>query len=260
MPRSDAQHDADNRVGLLISVRDADEALLALNGGADFIDIKEPSRGSLGAADPAAVAAIVAAIDARAPISIAAGELLEWSPTTAPALMAALDGIPALVKFGLAGCESVSDLRNCWQFAISQLGDDIRPVAVVYADWHAAAAPSPEEVLAMASDANCPALLIDTWNKSHGTLFAHWPLDQIASFVDEVRKSGMLAVLAGSLDGTCLETALACRPDLIAVRGAVCDHSRAGRILLSRVQSIRAVIEGHTSGDKLLSSSGAFSR
>src|SRR4029077_20750862 len=104
----------------------------------------------LGAADPAAIAAIVVAIDKRAPISVAAGELLEWSPTIAPALVAALNGHPTLFKFGLAGCESVGDWPNRWQFAISKLGDDIRPVAVVYADWRSAAAPPPEDILATA--------------------------------------------------------------------------------------------------------------
>ena len=38
---------------LLVSVRSAAEAEVALGAGADLIDVKEPSRGSLGAADPA---------------------------------------------------------------------------------------------------------------------------------------------------------------------------------------------------------------
>ncbi len=38
---------------LLVSVRSAAEAEIALSAGADLIDVKEPSRGSLGAADPA---------------------------------------------------------------------------------------------------------------------------------------------------------------------------------------------------------------
>ena len=34
--------------GLLVSVRSAEEAEIALAGGANLIDIKEPSRGALG--------------------------------------------------------------------------------------------------------------------------------------------------------------------------------------------------------------------
>ncbi|MFM7835691.1 MAG: (5-formylfuran-3-yl)methyl phosphate synthase, partial [Planctomycetaceae bacterium] len=35
-------------VRLLVSVRSADEAVVAATGGADIIDIKEPRHGSLG--------------------------------------------------------------------------------------------------------------------------------------------------------------------------------------------------------------------
>ena len=36
--------------GLLVSVRNVEEALAALEGGASLIDVKEPSRGPLGRA------------------------------------------------------------------------------------------------------------------------------------------------------------------------------------------------------------------
>ena len=36
--------------GLLVSVRSASEARVALAAGVDVIDVKEPNRGSLGAA------------------------------------------------------------------------------------------------------------------------------------------------------------------------------------------------------------------
>ena len=41
------------RSRLLVSVRSAAEAEIALHGGADLIDVKEPTRGSLGRADGA---------------------------------------------------------------------------------------------------------------------------------------------------------------------------------------------------------------
>ena len=44
---------------LLVSVRSADEALVAARGGVDFIDAKEPSRGALGDLPIADVRAIV---------------------------------------------------------------------------------------------------------------------------------------------------------------------------------------------------------
>ena len=49
--------------GLLVSVRNVTEALTALEAGADVIDVKEPTRGSLGAADSATLAAIAQAVE-----------------------------------------------------------------------------------------------------------------------------------------------------------------------------------------------------
>src|SRR6185295_1310002 len=60
---------------MLASVRSLDEALVALEGGADLIDLKEPSRGALGALDHAAVRICVRAIDGRRPVSATIGDL-----------------------------------------------------------------------------------------------------------------------------------------------------------------------------------------
>ena len=47
---------------LLVSVRDAAEALFAVAAGADLIDVKEPSRGPLGAPDRQTLDAVLAAV------------------------------------------------------------------------------------------------------------------------------------------------------------------------------------------------------
>jgi (5-formylfuran-3-yl)methyl phosphate synthase len=60
---------------LLVSVRSAAEAEAALEGGASLIDVKEPSRGSLGRADEAVVRAVVQTVAGRRPVSAALGEL-----------------------------------------------------------------------------------------------------------------------------------------------------------------------------------------
>jgi (5-formylfuran-3-yl)methyl phosphate synthase len=45
--------------GFLASVRSAEEALLALAGDADIVDVKEPSSGALGRVDSVVLAGIV---------------------------------------------------------------------------------------------------------------------------------------------------------------------------------------------------------
>src|SRR5207248_4650901 len=83
---------------LLVSVRNRAEAEAALAGGADLIDVKEPKRGALGAADARTLAAVVAAVAGRRPVSAALGELRETFWKGPPAL----PGL-AYVKWGLAG-------------------------------------------------------------------------------------------------------------------------------------------------------------
>ena len=55
---------------LLISVRDAGEALDALAGGADIIDAKEPALGPLAPVSAAALQSISAALPPATPLSV----------------------------------------------------------------------------------------------------------------------------------------------------------------------------------------------
>lgn len=225
--------------GLLVSVRSAAEALTALAGGADVIDVKEPTRGSLGPADLATIAEVVRAVAGRAPVSAAAGELGDWPAAAWPGPVPA--GV-ALVKFGLAGCGTIADWPTRWRQAITALAGDARPVAVAYADWRTAAAPDPQQVLAEAVALGCPALLVDTWDKSSGTLLDHWPPEELAQFVRQVDARHLASVLAGSLSGDALRAATHLGPRLIAVRGAVCDAGRNGHVSLSRMQTVRRAV------------------
>ena len=63
---------------LLVSVRDRAEAELAVLGGADWIDLKEPCAGPLGAVGQATAWRVAEAIPATIPLSAACGELCDW--------------------------------------------------------------------------------------------------------------------------------------------------------------------------------------
>jgi (5-formylfuran-3-yl)methyl phosphate synthase len=234
--------DRKNRPGLLVSVRDAREALAALEGGAHVIDVKEPRRGSLGAAEASAIEAVVRAVAGRVPVTAAAGELMDLVRTPPPKMP---DGV-SLFKIGVAGCRVLPHWQVRWREAMAALwpkpNAPAQAAAVVYADWRTAAAPLPEEVLHAATEFGCPALLVDTWSKSSGTLFDHWPIGELQAFVDEVRSRGMHIVLAGSLVGECLAAASQLKPDLVAVRTAVCEAGRAGPISCQRVAAVREAI------------------
>jgi uncharacterized protein (UPF0264 family) len=233
--------------GLLVSVRSAAEALAAVAGGADVIDVKEPSHGSLGAAEDDVISAVVKAVAGRVPVSAAFGELVDLSGTSnGDGMRALVDGV-SLFKVGLARSTALCDWQSRWQHALAKMTlksskAAAKPVAVVYADWRAAQAPSPQDVLTAAIEHHCPALLIDTWDKSGGTLFDCWPLGELQAFLADVRPHNITIVLAGSLTKQSVITAVQLAPDLVAVRKAACEGGRTGTVSEKKVRELKKAI------------------
>jgi uncharacterized protein (UPF0264 family) len=221
---------------LLVSVRDTDEAQIAVQAGADLIDVKEPRRGSLGAADAEIVAAIVDVVADRMPVSMALGELLERS------LVPVIPHGVRYAKVGLAGCGDISDWPARWERTLEGLPIGTRPVAVVYADT-GSTSPSRHLVMQQASRLGCAAVLVDTWNKMDGPLTAHWSQERICSFVLDVQNRGMLAVIGGGLTAELIEQILPARPDFVAVRGAVCQEGRTGSIDVARIRRLAKLLD-----------------
>jgi uncharacterized protein (UPF0264 family) len=240
-----------NHPGLLVSVRNAAEALTALSAGADVIDVKDPRRGALGRADTHEVVAVVEAIAGRAPVTVALGELSELADLVT---QHTADAIPlgiSLFKIGLAGCRNLKDWPQLWrklndQYARAGEEAPAKPVAVVYADWKLANAPEPDDVLAAAIEIGCPALLIDTWCKTAGSSFDHWPRESTLQFIHRARKHELHIVLAGSLGITQIPQAMFLEPDLIAVRGAACEGGRDSAISHAKVKQLKQLVGSYT--------------
>jgi len=239
-----------NDVGLLVSVRNGIEAEIALQGGVDWIDVKEPLRGALGAADLSAVEEVVKVVDSRVPVSVALGELLSADTTENGAdtaengrtgeLAASSnlgDGI-AVAKYGLAGCARQPDWPGLWRRAVDCLPAPVRPVAVFYADWRTAGAPDPADILKSASRLNCQAALIDTFDKSAGGIFDMLSLSSLQQLIGQLRQRRMKVVLGGSLTLATLENAVTLHPDYIALRGAACAGDRSSPLNLDLVRQI----------------------
>lgn len=221
--------------GLLVSVRDAEEALIALRGGADIIDVKEPRNGSLGAADSKVWRAVHERIAGRAPLSAALGEL---ASCVVRGTMKDLDGY-RFAKFGLAGCQDVAGWPQRWRATLSLLPAEVAPVAVAYADFEQARAPDPSHVLAQAMHFKCAALLLDTFEKSNGDLFDYLTPSRLSQLIQQARNAGLLVVLAGSLSSDSIVKAVKLSPDYVAVRGAVCRGDRSAGIDQQLVRRLR---------------------
>lgn len=222
-------------MNLLVSVRSVEEALAALEGGGDLIDIKEPERGALGKADDAVIAAIVDAVAGRRPVSAAMGELRDAENWQAPAVK--LD----YVKFGLAGCQEYP-----WRKRLLELRASTDGVVVptAYADWERAVAPPVGNVAEFVLENQFPVLLIDTCEKDGRNLFSWLSRDGIRQSIGLLRDKKIQVALAGSITERDFEAISDARPAWVAVRGAVCDgENRQSKVSLERVRNLKALLD-----------------
>jgi uncharacterized protein (UPF0264 family) len=257
-----------------VSVRNANEARLALRGGCDILDIKEPTRGSLGMADISDIAAVVRARNDQAsgvPLSVALGEAVDWVenivavpplnsacatgfertveplaarfrraglPRALPASRTSFD-YAKLGTAGLTGCELSSCFRQarrrCEQFVVGP-----RWIAVAYADWRIARAPAPDAVMSAAAACGWHGVLIDTWGKAGRRLFDWLSVDALHELVGAARRRGLSIALAGRLSLGDIERLCTVAPDIVGIRSAACrDARRDGPIDADRVEEFR---------------------
>lgn len=230
--------------GLLVSVRNADEAAVALAAGVDVIDVKEPLRGSLGAAAAETIQSVIELVGDRAMVSAACGELVDWNPSASTNSVSLLHGL-SLAKIALARCDDMLDWKRRWQDWTTTLPAGTKPVGVVYADRAIARSPAWQEIVALAGEVRSPYVLVDTFDKSAGTLFDHWTAGTLRGFAAETRAAGIGFVLAGSLRGDEIRHARDFEPDFVAVRGAACRGGRTGAIDAAAIHQILGMLGGH---------------
>jgi uncharacterized protein (UPF0264 family) len=234
-------------VKLLVSVRDASEAADALAGGADWIDLKEPRRGPLGAVDPAEARAVVDLVGQRAPVSAAAGELVDLGGDC----QASLQGLLAIagishVKLGLSRCGGI-DWRPRWAAARDEIAAaDKQLVAVIYADAAAAQSPPAEQILDEAIASECSWALWDTFDKSGASIDQRLGIAALSQQLGRARTAGLRTVVAGRVDESCVGRLPLELIDMVAVRGAVCLRSRETAVCAQRTRSLRAILSRHT--------------
>jgi (5-formylfuran-3-yl)methyl phosphate synthase len=213
----------------LVSVRSGEEALIALNGGADIIDAKEPGNGALGAVSAAALAAIVKAVDGQRPVSATIGDCdLEDAASRVQAT--AGHGVD-WVKVGLFGPPAWAGLERC-------AASGIRLIAVMFADR------APDwAMIRIIADAGFVGVMLDTADKSQGALRNHLRTGEIGDFLAEARRAGLLAGLAGSLRTEDAEALLRLAPDVLGFRGALCTNGERGQTLdRQRVTEMRQLM------------------
>lgn len=222
---------------LVISVRSADEVESALRGGADLLDVKEPSRGSLGRADVGVIYEVVQRVNGRVPVSAALGE---WRERDIQAEAEILTFGLKFVKWGFSGYPEQLPREISAYRAL--LPENTEMVWVSYGDWKRAGSPPPQTILE-AADYPSSTILFDTFVKDGSTLLEHLPLHELHDLAARIRHQGSHAVFAGSLTVESIAALSNSRPTWFAVRGAACGAgNREGRIDEERVRYLKRVV------------------
>ena len=224
---------------LLVSVAGPREARVALAGGADVIDAKDPRSGALGAVRSGVLRAVRSVVSAGHPVSAALGDrgpdaLVERRARTAGGIGA------TFVKVGFWGVDTGARAERRAAAARHGAGEPTRVVLVAYADWRRADSVEPAVLVAVAAVTGAAGVLLDTAVKTAG-LFELLTPGTVGEWIAAAHAAGLSAGLAGSLQGEDFATARALGADLVGVRGAACIGGRTGHVSAARVSVLSAL-------------------
>jgi uncharacterized protein (UPF0264 family) len=202
---------------LLVSVTDVNEALLALEAGADIIDMKNPAQGALGALPLPVIREVVQAVDGRRPVSATVGDLPMQPELVAAAVAATAATGVDIVKVGFFGR---SGHVACAEAIAPLTSGGVNVVAVLFADT------APDFGLpALLADAGFYGVMLDTVGKDGRSLLDWLSFPQLREFTETSRALGLLTGLAGSLSITDIPALSQTAPDYLGFRGGMCWES-----------------------------------
>ena len=229
----------------MVSVITAEEAGLAIAGGADILDVKNPAEGSLGAPFPHIVRQVRECAPQPALVSAAIGDMPNLPGTAAlAALGAAACGVD-FVKVGLFGPKNQEEAVVLLK-AVREALDaypDVKVIAGGYADAQRAGTLPPPLLPAIAAQAGVAGCLLDTAIKDGLRLFDFLSPQILKDLAAEAHAAGLLFALAGALKGEDLLAVRDVGADVAGVRTAVCrDNQRSAPLQIERVRYLRSLL------------------
>ena len=220
---------------LLASVRNLEEAKLVIDAGCDWLDLKDPQAGALGAVSLTIARDIVRRHAGALPISATIGDC--WNtPEVIPERVENLARLGMeYVKVGVFARDLATDFALHLKHAVSLVPNLI---AVCFAEN----APSAADVAQLAA-LGLRGVMLDTADKSRGSLSSLLAPAQISEFVAAARAHGLIVGLAGSLRRQDVSQMVTYGADYLGFRGALCrGHSREDTIDPCAVREIRALL------------------
>ncbi|MBN1245461.1 hypothetical protein JXA31_07705 [Candidatus Bathyarchaeota archaeon] len=233
---------------LLISPKNEKEAVEAISGGADIIDVKNPKEGPLGASFPWVIKRIRQITPTNIEVSCTLGEVPNLPGSMALASLGAAATGVNYIKAGLYGLKTLEEAVYLMQSvtkAAKEYNPSIKVVASGYADAARLSTVDPLLVPKIAYEAQADIAMLDTAIKDGKSLFNFLTKPQLQRFVDVAHSYGLKAALAGSLQKEDLPVVYALGADVAGLRGAACTLSDRvnGQITREKVQELVEVVK-----------------
>jgi (5-formylfuran-3-yl)methyl phosphate synthase len=233
---------------LLISPINTDEALEAIEGRADIIDVKNPKEGSLGANFPWVIRNIRNITPKGIHVSATLGDVPYKPGTVSLAAAGAVVSGADYIKVGLYGTKNYDEALEVMENvvkSVKELDKNALVVASGYADAHRVGAVDPMEIPRVAADSGADLAMVDTAVKDGKTLFDFMDVDKLQKFNDMIHDHGLKSALAGSVKKDQLKTLYKIGCDVVGIRGAACtggDRNK-GSIHHTAVHELKNMIE-----------------
>lgn len=219
---------------MLISVTSVDEARIALENGADFIDLKDPGQGALGALAIEKIQEITAFVHAEEQygkrlVSATIGDLPMQAKPILERVLAIADVHVDIVKIGFF--EAV-DYQACLEALKPHASRGLKLIAVLFAEFK-----YPANLIRDIKDAGFYGVMIDTAHKNGSTFLDYLSEEELQTFVSQAQ--GLKFGLAGSLNIQHVAIVKRFNPTYIGFRGGVSKENQ--RKLSLDAAKIRAI-------------------
>jgi len=235
---------------LLISVKNVEEALVALESGVDIIDLKDPNIGALGALDIETSREILQKVHqykllSRQQTSALTSATVGEDHVTLNDL---ISDIEARIKIGvdIIKISASSLLSNTGSFVEDQLmthissSKQVKFIAVFFADQSVDLT-----LLEKLKHHGFYGAMIDT-HKKQQNLLEICNLSTLQMFTQECQKNDLKSGLAGSLKPQHVEALAAINPSYIGFRGGVCAEGlRKNSLMQNKVINVQVLLQEH---------------
>ncbi len=217
--------------GMLASINSLDEALLILKTSVNIIDLKNPERGALGALETNAIVEIVQVVNHQKLVSATIGDI----PMLPDQVYNAANAIAKTgVDYIKIGFFPNGDWKACLSALTNLSQQKNRLIAVLFADTQ------PDfKIITSIKKAGFMGVMLDTMDKSLGSLTKIMPQHTIEEFVTLANESQLLCGLAGSLKAENIPQLLKLNVDYLGFRGALCDQqNRTAQLNLDAISNL----------------------